>query len=214
MYQPSQFIEDRPDVLRQLVQAHPLGLLVTRDAMDGMQANAVPWLLDTGAGTGFVLRAHVARANPLWREARGDAESLVVFQGPQAYVSPSWYPSKAATHREVPTWNYCMVQARGRLVVHDDPAWVLRLITALSDRHEAAQPAPWSVDDAPRDYIDKLLNAIVGIELRVSSWSGKWKVSQNKKEADRHGVEEALRRRGDDASMAMAAQVARPGCPC
>lgn len=216
MYQPSQFAEDRASVLQQLVRAHPLGLLITQDGQGDMQANAIPWLLDATSPDGGpgVLRAHVARANPVWRQARGDIDSLVVFQGPEAYISPNWYPSKAVTHQEVPTWNYCMVQARGRLQVRDDPAWVLRLVTELSDRHEAAQPVPWSVDDAPPGYIDKLLGAIVGIELQVSSLTGKWKVSQNKKEAERQGVEQALRQRGDEASAAMAAQVGRPGCPC
>ncbi len=215
MYQPSQFVEDRPEVLHQLMRAHPLGLLVTQDARHEMQANALPWMLDTDPqGGAAVLRAHVARANPLWREARGDMDSLVVFQGPQAYVSPNWYPSKAVTHREVPTWNYCMVQARGRLQVRDDPAWVLKLITELSDRHEAGRPAPWSVGDAPPGYIDKLLGAIVGIELRVAALAGKWKVSQNKKEEDRRGVESALRGLGSEAAAAMAAQVAGPGSPC
>ncbi len=215
MYQPSQFVEDRPEVLHQLMRAHPLGLLVTQDERHEMQANAVPWMLDPDPqGGAAVLRAHVARANPLWRQARGDVDSLVVFQGPQAYVSPNWYPSKAVTHREVPTWNYCMVQARGRLQVRDDPAWVLKLITDLSDRHEAGRPAPWSVADAPPGYIDKLLGAIVGIELRVAALAGKWKVSQNKKEEDRRGVESALRGLGGDAATAMAAQVAEPGSPC
>lgn len=215
MYQPRQFAEDRASVLQQLVRAHPLGLLITQDDQGQMQANAIPWLLDTDpAGGPGILRAHVARANPVWREARGNIDSLVVFQGPQAYISPNWYPSKAVTHQEVPTWNYCMVQARGRLQVRDDPAWVLRLITELSDRHEASQPVPWSVDDAPPGYIDKLLGAIVGIELRLSSLKGKWKVSQNKQEAERRGVEQALCQRGDEASAAMAAQVATPGCPC
>ena len=188
---------------------------MTQDARHEMQANALPWMLDTDPqGGAAVLRAHVARANPLWREARGDVDSLVVFQGPQAYVSPNWYPSKAVTHREVPTWNYCMVQARGRLQVRDDPAWVLKLISDLSDRHEAGRPAPWSVADAPPRYIDKLLGAIVGIELRVAALAGKWKVSQNKKEEDRRGVESALRGLGSEASAAVAAQVAEPGSPC
>jgi transcriptional regulator len=194
--------------------AHPLGLLITHDGQD-MQANAIPWLLEADpAGGPALLCGHVDRANPLWRCARSDLDSIVVFQGPQTYISPNWYPSKAQTHREVPTWNYCMVQARGRLAVRDDPVWVLDLISRLTATHEAEQPSPWSVKDAPADSIDKMVGAIVGIEMRVTSLTGKWKVSQNKKDADREGVVQALQRRGGDPAEAMAAQVARPGSPC
>jgi transcriptional regulator len=160
-----------------------------------------------------ILRAHVARANPVWKQARGDMNSLVVFQGAQAYISPSWYPSKAITHQEVPTWNYCMVQAQGRLQVRDDAAWVLDLITRLSETHEKNQAQPWSVNDAPKDYIDKMLTAVVGIEIVVTSLTGKWKVSQNKKEIDRQGVVTALQGFESEQARAMADQVVAPGSP-
>ncbi len=213
MYSPQHFVEARPEVLQQLVQAHPLGLLITHDGVD-LQANAIPWLLDSDpAGGPGILRAHVARANPVWQGARQDLDCLVVFQGPQAYISPNWYPSKARTHQEVPTWNYCMVQARGRLQVQEDPAWILNLITRLSDKHEATQSQPWSVNDAPKHYIDAMLRAIVGVEIRLTALTGKWKVSQNKKAGDRAGVVHALQQQGGDDKTAMAAQVAEPGCP-
>jgi transcriptional regulator len=208
MYLPSHFVESRPEVLRQFVVDHPLGLLVTL-AADGLQANSIPFLLDAepadAAGT---LRAHVARANPLWRAARTDVESLVVFQGPQAYVSPSMYPTKAATGKVVPTWNYLMVQARGTLRAIDDAAWVRALVTRLTARHEAARPVPWAVSDAPDDYIETMLRAIVGIELTLTSISGKWKVSQNRLAVDRAGVAYGLREDAARNSDAQAAAIA------
>jgi transcriptional regulator len=211
MYSPAHFVEERPEVLQQLMQAHPLGLLITHDGQE-VEANPIPWLLDPDpAGGPGILRAHVARANPVWQRARRDVDSLVVFQGPQTYISPNWYPSKAITHQEVPTWNYCMVQARGLLQVHEEAAWVLDLITRLSDTHEKTQAQPWSVNDAPKAYIDKLLAAIVGIEIVLTSLTGKWKVSQNKKEVDRQGVAVALRGLDSQEARAMADQVVAPG---
>ena len=202
MYLPAHFEETRADVLHALLRAHPLGLLVTQGAGGEMQANSVPFVLDADAAGGpGVLRAHVARANPLWREARDDVDSLVVFQGPQAYVSPSFYPGKAAHGKVVPTWNYVMVQAHGRLRAIDDTAWLHAFVTRLTDRHEAARATPWAVADAPPDYIATMLGAIVGIELVVTTLTGKWKVSQNRSAADRAGVVQGLR----DAGVAEAA---------
>ncbi|MFM8900757.1 MAG: FMN-binding negative transcriptional regulator [Burkholderiales bacterium] len=216
MYCPSHFVEERPEVMQQLMQSHPLGLLVTHDGQE-IEANPIPWLLDPDPDGGpGILRAHVARANPVWQRTRCDVDSLVVFQGPQHYVSPNWYPSKKLTHQEVPTWNYCMVQGRGRLKVHEDADWLLDLVSRLSAEHEQAmheqtQAQPWSVNDAPKAYIDKMLRAIVGIELVLTSLTGKWKVSQNKKEADRQGVVAALQSLEPEQARAMAAQVAEPG---
>jgi len=196
MYLPKHFEESRAEVLGELIRAHPLGLLVTlTDA--GLQANPVPFILDADpAGGPGILRAHVARANPLWRETRSDVEALVVFQGPQAYVSPSWYPSKAEHGKVVPTWNYVMVQARGTLRAIDDPAWVRAFVTRLTTRHEAVQAKPWAVADAPPDYIDATARAIVGLEITLSALVGKWKVSQNRSAADRAGVASGLRAAG------------------
>lgn len=196
MYLPQHFEETRPDVLHELIRAQPLGLLVTMNAA-GLQANPVPFILDADpAGGPGILRAHVARANPLWRETRGDVDALVVFQGPQAYVSPNWYPSKAEHGKAVPTWNYVMVQARGPLRAVDDAAWVRAFVTRLTTRHEAVQAKPWAVTDAPPDYIETMLRAIVGIEITLTALAGKWKVSQNRSGADRAGVANGLRAAG------------------
>ena len=192
MYLPAHFEEKRPEVLFELVRTHPLGLLVTL-AEAGLRANSVPFFLDADpAGGPGVLRAHVARANPLWREARADVEALVVFQGPQAYVSPGWYPSKAEHGKVVPTWNYVMVQARGTLRAIEDAAWLHAFVTRLTDRHEAPRAQPWAVSDAPADYIATMLRAIVGIEIVLIALTGKWKVSQNRSQADREGVARGL----------------------
>jgi len=212
MYLPSHFDESRLPVLHELVRSHPLGLLVTQTGA-GLEANTIPFLVDGERGPHGTLRGHVARANPLWREARGDVDVLVVFQGPQAYVSPSWYATKAQNGKVVPTWNYILVQARGRLQVHDDPAWLRRLVADLTAQHEAAMPAPWSVDDAPADFVDMLLKAIVGIEIEVTSWAGKWKVSQNRPAADRDGVAQGLSAQAGEQARAMARQVQQPGAP-
>jgi transcriptional regulator len=199
MYLPSHFEEKRPEVLGEMLRAHPLGLLVTQDATGDMAANAIPFLLDADpAGGPGILRAHVARANPLWREARGDIDSLVVFQGPQAYISPSFYPSKAEHGKVVPTWNYVMVQARGKLRAIDDADWLRTFVTRLTERHETPRADPWAVSDAPADYITTMLRAIVGIEIALTSLSGKWKVSQNRSAADREGVARGLAHAGNN----------------
>jgi transcriptional regulator len=216
MYQPAHFNESRPDVLSALVRAHPFGLLVTQDGDGEMSANGIPFVLDADpAGGPGILRAHVARANPLWSTARPDRDSLVVFQGPQAYISPAWYPSKAEHGKVVPTWNYVMVQARGRLrAIADDPAWLHAFVSRLTERHEQARPAPWAVSDAPADYVASMLKAIVGLELVVESLVGKWKVTQNRSAADRAGVVRGLTGEvGGDEAVALGRQVAAPGAP-
>lgn len=209
MYLPKHFEETRTEVLHGLIRTHPLGLLVTHGAQ-GLAADPLPWLLDAGDGPQGSLRGHVARANPVWREAAG-SEVLVVFQGAQAYVSPGWYPAKAEHGKVVPTWNYAMVQARGRLRAVEDAAWLHALVTRLTDTHEAAMPRPWRVDDAPPDYIGKMLGAIVGLEIEITGLAGKWKVSQNRSAADRDGVAQGLDARGDASARAMAALVRAHG---
>jgi len=196
MYLPSHFDEQRTDVLHKLVHDHPLGLLITladTDAGAGLQANPVPFFLDADpAGGPGILRAHVARANPVWRAARADVETLVVFQGAQAYISPSWYAAKAEHGKVVPTWNYVTVQARGTLRAVDDAQWLRAFVGRLTQHHEATQARPWAITDAPPEYIDSMLRAIVGIEIVLSSLVGKWKVSQNRPVADRTGVVRGL----------------------
>lgn len=218
MYLPSHFEESRPEVLHALLRAHPLGLLLTQSTapdasgFQPLQADAIPFMLDTSRGATEAggqlgtLVAHVARANPLWKDARVDAQSVVIFQGAQAYVSPAWYPTKTETGKVVPTWNYVMVEVRGRLRVMDDAAWVHQLVSRLTDRHEATRAAAeanvsggsaaWKVSDAPDDYMAAMQRAIVGIEIDIESIKGKWKVSQNRNAADRTGVAAGLERVG------------------
>ncbi|HEY0817675.1 MAG TPA: FMN-binding negative transcriptional regulator [Rhizobacter sp.] len=194
MYTPGHFDEQRPELLQQLLRDHPLGLLVTHGP-EGLDANPLPFLHDARPGGAGVLTAHVARANPVWKEAAG-TEVLVVFQGPQAYVSPNWYPSKAENGKAVPTWNYIVVQARGTLVVHDDVDWLRELVTRLTARHEATQATPWQPGDAPPDYLAAMLRGIVGIEIPLTSLRGKWKMSQNHPAGNRDGVARGLRTMG------------------
>ena len=210
MYLPPHFAETRPHVLRDFIASHPLGLLVTQNRAGGIDANSVPFFLDVDdQATPGVLRAHVARANPIWKEARDDVDALVVFEGPHGYVSPGWYPSKAEHGKVVPTWNYVMVQARGRLRAIDDKAWLHAFVTRLTDRHEGGRAAPWAVTDAPADFVQTMLGAIVGIEIPLSSLVGKWKVSQNRSAADRAGVVDGLLR--ERADTALAGEVRAPG---
>jgi transcriptional regulator len=204
MYQPSHFREERHEVLRGLIADHPLGALVTMTP-GGLEGNHVPFLHDPDPAPLGTLRAHVARANPVWREFDAGVEALVIFQGPQTYVTPSWYPKKQQTGKVVPTWNYLVVHACGRLRAVDDREWLRAFVTRLTDRFEAGRAAPWRVTDAPADYIDASLKAIVGIEIALTRLHGKWKVSQNQLPADRAGVVRGLRGTGNPD----AARVAR-----
>ncbi|MDB5772365.1 MAG: FMN-binding negative transcriptional regulator [Burkholderia sp.] len=206
MYVPSQFEEQRPEVLRQLIHQHPLGALVTL-GQDGLNANHIPFEFDPGPAPFGTLRAHVARSNPVWSDFANDVEAMVLFQGAQAYISPSWYATKQENGKVVPTYNYMVVHAYGPMRVIDDPAWLLGLVERLTGRHEADRAGPWKVSDAPRDYVDKLLGAIVGIEIPVSNLVGKWKVSQNQPPANRAGVARGLQEVGDDNALAMARAV-------
>lgn len=203
MYMPRQFEETRIDVMHALMTLHPLASLVTLGS-DGLIANHIPLFIDPDGGQLGVLRGHVPRANPVWREFSATVDSIAIFQGPQCYISPSWYPGKQEHGKAVPTWNYAVVHAHGIPRVIDDPAWLLAHVTELSARHEAAQALPWKVSDAPSDYIEKLIGALVGIEIPISRLAGKWKVSQNRPAEDRAGVIATLASRPDDQSQAMA----------
>jgi transcriptional regulator len=189
MYRPDMFREDRPDVLRDAVRRIGFATLVT----DGLEANHLPMLLQDGEH-GQVLRGHVARANPVWKKGKGLA--LAIFLGPHAYVSPNWYPSKAETGKAVPTWNYITVHARGVIRWIDDAVWLRAHVGQLSAAHEAGREVPWMISDAPASYIDGMVRAIVGFELSIETLEGKWKLSQNRDEADHAGAREGLRRDG------------------
>jgi transcriptional regulator len=206
VYVPSHFEEKRPEVLHQLMREHALGTLVTL-GQDGLNANHIPFEFDPEPAPFGTLRAHVARSNPVWRDFSKDIEALVVFQGASSYITPSWYASKQVDGMVVPTYNYMVVHAYGAMRMIDDPAWLLGLLERLTDRHEAGMAGPWKVADAPRDYVEKLLSAIVGIEIPISRLVGKWKVSQNQPEANRASVVSGLRETGDDNAMAMARAV-------
>lgn len=190
MYLPAHFAPPDATAMHELVRCHPLATLVTRDD-DGFTADHLPLELDLKTGPHGTLRGHVARANPLWARADGQTV-LVVFQGPDHYVSPSWYPSKSEHHKVVPTWNYQVVHAHGRLRAIDDADWLRALVARLTDQHEAPLPTPWSVDDAPADFVAQMLKAIVGVEIELTKLEGKFKWSQNRSAADRAGVQDGL----------------------
>jgi len=197
MYIPNHFAEARPEVLHACIRRHPLGTLVVPTA-SGLEVNHVPFLVE-----GDRLHAHVARANPLWQVAL-TGSAVAIFQGPDRYITPSWYATKVETGKVVPTWNYVVVHAHGPLRFVEDPAWLRAHVARLVATHEAGRPAPWQVSDAPADYVDKLLGAIVGIELAVERLEGKWKLGQNRNAADREGVIAGLRAEGDPAAAALA----------
>jgi transcriptional regulator len=210
MYIPSHFEENRLEVLHRLIADYPLGSLVTVGP-NGLDANHVPFEFDAGKGSHGTLRAHVARANPVWQQVAERPDALVIFQGPTAYISPTWYPSKHETHRQVPTYNYMVVHAHGPIVVRDDEAFVRGLVARLTRKMEAGEPVPWKMGDAPAEYISQMLGAIVGIEIEVTKLTGKWKLSQNKASADRRGAVAALNERNSDEQRAVAdAMLAAP----
>ncbi len=185
MYCPAPFREDRPEVLHAFIRSHPLGLLISHGA-SGLLANLLPFVLQTREGGSAVLRAHMARANPQWREIDGQPV-LVVFRGADAYVSPSLYATKKETGKVVPTWNYEVVQARGKAKLQDHE-WLGGQLNALTTEREAARAAPWAVSDAPADYVEAQKKHIIGLEIEIAALDGKWKVSQNQPEANRRTV--------------------------
>ncbi|MBV2148213.1 FMN-binding negative transcriptional regulator [Sphingobium sp. AS12] len=202
MYRPPAFREDRIEILHQAIVAYPLAMLVTSGAC-GISANLIPFTLQSDAGERGVLQAHLAKANSQLADLRAGAEALVIFQGPQAYVSPSWYPTKRVHGKVVPTWNYVMVQARGRPAIIDDPDWLRVQIDALTGQQEQYQPEPWSVADAPASYIEGQLKGITGIEIAIDRIEGKWKASQNHPASNKAGVIDGLMAQNSLSPMAL-----------
>jgi transcriptional regulator len=212
MYMPAHFEENRPEVLHRLIAEQPFGALIT-NGPNGLDANHLPFEAEEASAAGdaatnapesrLILRAHVARANPVWQEAAANPDALVIFQGPAAYVSPTWYPSKHDTHRQVPTYNYMVVHAHGRIVVRDDEPFVRGLVARLTRKMEAGEAVPWKMGDAPADYIKQMLGAIVGIEIEVTRLVGKWKLGQNKAAEDRRGAAQTLLARSTDEQRAV-----------
>jgi transcriptional regulator len=186
MYAPNHFDETRPEMLRGLIAQHPLGAVVVNGA-EGLVASHIPFELapPTPDAPFGVLRAHVARANPLWRH---DGEAMVIFQGPSAYVSPSLYEEKPISGKVVPTWNYAVVHTHGTLRAIEDPAWILALLGRLTDTHEAGRAMPWKVEEAPREWLEKIMKAIIGIEIPLQRMQGTWKLSQNRSQNDQRMI--------------------------
>jgi transcriptional regulator len=205
MYLPSHFAEERLDVLHDAIRSHPFATLITQGANE-VTADHLPFLLQNLTGKLGTLQAHLAHANPVWQAADVTSNVLVIFHGPQAYVSPSWYPTKQEHGKVVPTWNYQVIHARGQLRVIDDPDWKRRLLDGLTREHEADFPDPWQVADAPSEYIDRLLTAIVGIEIEITGLKGKFKLSQNQPEGNRAGVIAGLGERNEQELAALMTQ--------
>jgi transcriptional regulator len=206
MYQPPAFREERLEVQHAFMRAHPLALLVTMGG--GLTANPVPLVLDSAEGPFGMLRGHLARANDQWSTFDPKIECLAIFQGEDGYVSPSWYKAKQETGKVVPTWNYAVVQAYGRLTAIEDPAWLRAQIEALTAQHESGRAQPWAVGDAPSDFVAAQIKGIVGIEIAITRIEAKWKVSQNRSAADVEGVVRGLRADGTPQSQALADLVA------
>ena len=213
MYNPSQFEETRPAVLHALMAQHPLACVVV-NTPDSLVADHIPLLLRTNHTGATTLVGHVARANPLWQPS-GDGqprEVMAIFQGASSYISPNWYATKADGGKVVPTWNYAVVHAHGSLSAMHDADWKLALLNQLTQIHESSQPHPWTVADAPTDYIERLLASIVGIEIPVARLQGKWKVSQNQPAANQQGVLAGLSAAGGTDQLAMAKLVEQATC--
>lgn len=202
MYIPPHFSETRSEELARIIRDNPLGMLVTQGSA-GLDADHIPFEFDADEGAPGVLSAHVARANPLWQLCPTGSSVMVVFRGAEAYISPNWYPTKHAEHRQVPTWNYEVVHAHGTLTIQDDERFVRRIVARLTKRHEADEPKPWKMGDSAPEYIDSMLRNIVGIEIAISSLVGKVKLGQNREVRDRLSAADALDLRGH-ASLAQA----------
>jgi transcriptional regulator len=206
MYTPVHFEESRVDVMHDLMRVHPLATLVTLGA-NGLNANHIPMLLSEIPAPLGALHGHVARANSIWRDLTPGVESLAIFQGPQAYISPSWYATKQESGRVVPTWNYAVVHAYGTLRVIEDAAWLHSQLERLTVQSETGLPEPWHVADAPSEYTGKLMGAIVGIEFVISRLEGKWKVSQNQPPANQASAVAALQAQDTPAASRMASLI-------
>jgi transcriptional regulator len=211
MYVPALFAETDAATLFALLREHPLGALVTHTA-GGLDANHLPFLVDENRGAKGTLVAHVARANPLWREVAAGDEVLVVFRGANGYVSPNWYPSKHETHRHVPTWNYEAVHVHGRIRIIDDETYVRGVVARLTREHESRLPEPWRMGDAPADYLAEELAHIVGIEVEITRLEGKRKLSQNRTPDDFEGAVQGVDGSGNAAlAAAMRRAAIKPG---
>lgn len=203
MYTPSHFEEFRESALHALMRAHPLAALVTQTSV-GIDAEHIPLLVLKSSEANTVLHGHVARANPFWQEVGDGSEILAIFQGSNRYISPKWYPSKQQHGKVVPTWNYLVVHARGKIQWNQDPVWLRKHLESATETHEDSDQ-PWQVSDAPTDFVERMLSAIIGFEILISDLKGKWKLSQNRSKEDRLGVIAGLK----NQSSASAAEMLR-----
>lgn len=196
MYIPKQFVEQNKEELHRIIRENALAALITKNN-EGFQANHIPFLIDPDGGSNGTLIAHVARASHVWTDVKDGEKVLVVFQGVEGYISPSWYPGKQETHRRVPTWNYEVVHAHGEIYIHDDEKFLRGVLARLTRQHEATQPTPWKMTDAPADYIAEQLKSIVGIEIKINKLEGKRKLNQHHEKKDRDGAVRGLESQGN-----------------
>jgi transcriptional regulator len=206
MYLPKHFEVSDPVRLREFMQAHPLATLVIADA-SGLSADHIPLMVTGSDAFGWKLAGHVARANPLWKRVEAGIDCLAIFHGPQHYISPSWYATKKEHGKVVPTWNYEVVHVQGRLRAVDDVVWLRKFLQRLTETHEADQPKPWQVEDAPEEYLQRMLQAVVGIEIEVVGMTGKAKVSQNQPKTNQESLIAALRSIRSEVSVQMANKI-------
>lgn len=205
MFCPHAFQVTDETLCHELIRQYALGTLISVSE-SGVEADHLPFLLTQVKGE-YCLQSHIARSNPLWKNVTEKASVLVTFQGPQHYISPQYYATKQATGKAVPTWNYAVVHARGNIAFVHDPLWLRQVLEALTAVHEQTQAHPWSLADAPPAYIEKMLSAIVGIQIPIASLEGKWKLSQNQPEKNRLGVIQGLTRENTPAALQMAAWI-------
>jgi transcriptional regulator len=211
MYQPDHFRVDDLAMLHALMRARPFAALISAGA-SGLYATHLPTVLKEQGPYGAI-ECHLARANPHWKDLAAGGEALMIFQGPEAYVTPNWYPSKAEHGKVVPTWNYAVVHAYGRPAVMQDKDWLRRHVGDLTTQQEAREAVPWAVSDAPESYIDVMLRGIVGFRFEIERLEGKWKMSQNREMRDRAGTADGLLRRGEGEDAEVAALVRRHAVP-
>lgn len=196
MYLPASFREDRLDVMQDLIRSYPLGSLITHGEQ-GLNASPVPFMIYPEESEQGILRAHMAKSNPHWKALGNVSECLIIFMGEQGYINPSWYQSKQTTHKVVPTWNYATVHVWGKPEIVEDGAWLQRQLNDLTNSHEQNRPQPWAMHDAPEDYIDAQMKAIIGIQIPITRIEGKWKMSQNRMEEDQLGVITGMQKTDD-----------------
>lgn len=208
MYIQTPFEETRIEVLHALIRDHPLGTFVAM-TQDGLEANHIPFEICDGPHAFGTLRAHVARANPIWNSTLPALDTMLVFQGPNAYISPSWYVNGKKSGKLAPSWNYAVVHAYGRLRVIEDGDWLREHLGQLVARHEAGQPTPWSMAEQPPEFTDNMVRAIVGIEIEITRLVGKWFVSQHRTPADRVSLAANLRLQHSDSATAVAELISR-----